>query len=55
MKPIVFASNPSFWFETLRSFSHTAPQTSFAGAQPWNRRPAALRQLPIQRSMIEFI
>jgi alpha-beta hydrolase superfamily lysophospholipase len=24
MKPIVFASNPSFWFETLRSFSHTA-------------------------------
>jgi hypothetical protein len=24
MKPVVFASNPSFWFETLRSFSHTA-------------------------------
>jgi hypothetical protein len=24
MKPIVFESNPSFWFETLRSFSHPA-------------------------------
>jgi hypothetical protein len=24
MKPIISASNPSFWFETLRSFSHTA-------------------------------